>query len=72
MKVLQFGQGNFLRTFADVYFETLNQEGLDYQVYVATAIPHENLEAFRPARATATTWCCGALRGGSRWRRYCR
>ena len=47
MKVLQFGQGNFLRTFADVYFETLNQEGLDYQVYVATAIPHENLEAFR-------------------------
>ena len=27
VKVLQFGEGNFLRTFADAYFDTLSKEG---------------------------------------------
>ena len=26
-KVLQYGEGNFLRTFVDVYFDTLNKNG---------------------------------------------
>ena len=47
IKVLQYGQGNFLRTFVDAYFDQLNREGGDYQVTAVTAIPHENLEAFR-------------------------
>ena len=25
VKVLQYGEGNFLRTFVDVYFDTLNK-----------------------------------------------
>ena len=27
IKVLQYGEGNFLRTFVDVYFDTLNKNG---------------------------------------------
>ena len=28
IKVLQFGEGNFLRSFVDLYFDTLNKEKL--------------------------------------------
>lgn len=45
--VLQFGQGNFLRTFADVYFDQCSQEGHAFEVTAVTAIPGEDLEAFR-------------------------
>ena len=27
VKILQYGEGNFLRTFVDVYFDTLNKNG---------------------------------------------
>lgn len=47
VKVLQYGQGNFLRTFVDAFFNTLNGEGKEYSVTAVTAIPHENLDAFR-------------------------
>ena len=29
-KIVQFGEGNFLRTFVDMYFDTLNKKGLEY------------------------------------------
>ena len=28
IKILQYGEGNFLRTFVDLYFDTLNKENL--------------------------------------------
>ncbi len=34
IKIAQFGEGNFLRAFADLYFQTLNDEGGDYVVDV--------------------------------------
>ena len=47
MKVLQFGEGNFLRTFADLYFDTLNKEGLgDFSVCVVKSVPFGSLENF--------------------------
>ena len=27
VKIMQYGEGNFLRAFADLYFDTLNKEG---------------------------------------------
>ena len=33
-KISQFGEGNFLRTFVDLYFDTLNKEGKEYKVSV--------------------------------------
>ena len=32
IKILQFGEGNFLRTFIEPYFQTLNEEGGRYEV----------------------------------------
>ena len=46
IKVLQFGEGNFLRTFADAYFDTLNEEGGKYEVYTVKPIPFGTLERF--------------------------
>ena len=28
MKILQYGEGNFLRTFVDAYFDALNKNGV--------------------------------------------
>ena len=39
IKILQYGEGNFLRAFADVYFHTLNQEGGNYGIYVIKPTP---------------------------------
>ena len=39
IKIMQYGEGNFLRSFADLYFETLNQEQGGYQVHIVTPIP---------------------------------
>ena len=47
IKVAQFGEGGFLRTFADLYFETLNKEGGDYRVNVIKPIPFGTLDKFR-------------------------
>ena len=46
IKVLQFGEGNFLRTFVDHYFNTLNQEGGDYKVDIVKPITFGTLERF--------------------------
>lgn len=46
IKVMQFGEGNFLRAFADMYFETLNKEQGNFEVHVVTPIPG-NLDRFR-------------------------
>ena len=47
VKVVQFGEGNFLRTFVDLYFDTLNKEGLDYKVNIVKPITYGNLENFK-------------------------
>lgn len=47
IQVVQFGEGNFLRTFADAYFDTLNEEGGNrYGVTVVKPIPAGTLEKF--------------------------
>lgn len=45
-KVLQYGEGNFLRTFVDAYFDTLNEEGGDYEVNIVKPITFGTLERF--------------------------
>ena len=46
-KVLQFGEGNFLRTFVDHYFDTLNEEGGEFSVHIVKPISFGSLENFR-------------------------
>ena len=41
IKILQYGEGNFLRAFADAYFQTLNAEGGDYGVYAVKPTPSD-------------------------------
>ena len=45
IKIVQYGEGNFLRCFADAYFDTLNEEGYEYSVDIVTPI-RGNLENF--------------------------
>lgn len=47
IKVLQFGEGNFLRTFVDVYFDTLNKEDGNYSVDIVKPITFGTLEKFK-------------------------
>ena len=48
--VFQFGEGNFLRTFVEHYFDTLNEEGGSFRVTIARPIPQGvPLELFREA-----------------------
>ncbi len=47
IRIAQFGEGNFLRTFADAYFDTLNREGGDYAVTVIKPRPGAPSPAFR-------------------------
>lgn len=47
IKVLQFGEGNFLRTFVDHYFDTLCEEGRSYAVTIVKPIPNGSLEHFK-------------------------
>lgn len=47
IKVLQIGEGNFLRTFVDAYFDTLNEEGGErYAVSIVKPIPFGTLKKF--------------------------
>lgn len=47
IKVLQYGEGNFLRTFVDVYFDTLNKKGQGrYAVNIVKPIAFGSLERF--------------------------
>lgn len=45
-KVLQYGEGNFLRSFVDLYFETLNRDGGEWAVEIVKPIPFGSLDAF--------------------------
>ncbi len=45
-KIIQFGEGNFLRSFADLYFDTLNAEGGEYSVSIVKPITFGSLDAF--------------------------
>lgn len=47
VKIIQFGEGNFLRTFADYYFDTLNKEGGNYEVNIVKPITFGNLDKFK-------------------------
>ncbi|MBQ8497253.1 MAG: tagaturonate reductase [Clostridia bacterium] len=47
IKILQYGEGNFLRAFADVYFHTLNCEGGDYCVYVIKPTPSDRADMLK-------------------------
>lgn len=46
IKVMQYGEGNFLRTFVDYYFDNLNEEGGDYGVNIVKPITFGTLERF--------------------------
>ena len=48
IKIAQFGEGNFLRTFVDYYFENLNLENgkKDYSVSIIKPITFGNLDKF--------------------------
>ena len=47
VKVLQYGEGNFLRTFVDVYFDTLNKSGEgSYAVNIVKPITFGTLDRF--------------------------
>ncbi len=47
IKILQYGEGNFLRTFVDLYFDTLNKENLgEYSVNIVKPITFGSLERF--------------------------
>ena len=47
IKAVQFGEGNFLRTFVDLYFDTLNREGGEYSVSIVKPITFGSLENFK-------------------------
>lgn len=47
IKVVQFGEGNFLRTFVDLYFDTLNKEGNNYAVNIVKPITFGTLDKFK-------------------------
>ncbi len=45
--IVQFGEGNFLRSFVDLYFEALNREGGEYSVNIVKPITLGSLDLFR-------------------------
>ncbi len=47
VKVMQYGEGNFLRTFVDAYFNTLVEEGGEYAVSIVKPITFGNLDSFK-------------------------
>lgn len=47
-KIIQFGEGNFLRSFADLFFDTLNKEFKnEYEVYIVKPIKFGSIENFK-------------------------
>ena len=48
MKIMQFGEGNFLRTFVDLYLDTLNKkDSFNYEVSIIKSIPFGSIEELR-------------------------
>lgn len=46
IKIAQFGEGNFLRAFADYYFDVLNEEGGGYAVSIIKPCEQGSLDKF--------------------------
>ena len=45
---MQFGEGNFLRTFLDLYLDTLNKEGdFNYEVTIVKSVPFGSIEQLK-------------------------
>lgn len=58
IKVLQYGEGNFLRTFVDVYFDTLSKNGQGmYAVNIVKPITFGTLERFKSKQASIISYC---------------
>lgn len=47
VKIMQYGEGNFLRTFVDAYFNALNEEGGEYAVTIVKPITFGTLDSFK-------------------------
>ena len=60
VKIVQFGEGNFLRTFVDAYFDTLNEEGGDYGVHIVKPITFADRKTARRWKRCAQSTCCKA------------
>lgn len=70
IKVLQFGEGNFLRTFVDAYFDTLNKEGVgEYSVDIVKPIPFGSLKRLINRIINIISFCAG-LRTEKRLKTY--
>jgi len=72
VKILQYGEGNFLRTFVDVYFDTLNKNGQGrYAVNIVKPITFGTLERFEKQNnkyhIVFSVW-----KTASRWRTFMR
>lgn len=65
IKILQYGEGNFLRTFVDAYFDALNKEAGEplYEVHIVKPIPLGDLEKFRIQNNRYHTILRGAVNG---------
>ncbi len=65
IKILQYGEGNFLRTFVDAYFDALNKEAERplYEVCIVKPIPFGSLEKFRAQGCRYHTVLRGAVDG---------
>jgi tagaturonate reductase len=63
IKVVQFGEGNFLRTFVDAYFDTLNEEGKEYAVNIVKPITFGTLERFEKQKNIYNIVLRGAKNG---------
>ena len=64
VKVLQFGEGNFLRAFVDYMIDVANEKGVfDGNIVLVKAIPAGDLEAFR-AQNCVYTVCLRGQQGG--------
>ena len=70
IKVLQFGEGNFLRTFVDAYFDTLNKEGAgEYSVDIVSRFRSVRSKNLKDRTINIISFCA-ALRTEKRSRTF--
>lgn len=66
IKILQYGEGNFLRTFVDAYFDHLNKnEGGRYEVNIVKPITFGTLERFKKQNNKYHIVLRGVEKGGA-------
>ena len=63
IKVVQFGEGNFLRSFVDHYFNELNSKGHNYQVDIVKPRPFGLLDKYARQNNKYTVLLRGYLNG---------